>query len=598
MKKKVIIIIALLLYISILPAQVPESQVLENGGVKSLGYANANSSRSGETEFFTESPASPADLEVPLLSLSYGDILGYNNFFNLSYSHPTLRGIISGNIKYFNAKESDISLDNVFNINLNFSKIITEKLFVGLGLKFLRAEYFSESGMAFSLNLGSIYHIYDYNRPKKDMFIENVTIGLSVLNLGTYLKEPIGNTVISPPIKIKTGPTFIFNLSKNIQNSTSIDLDFRKFKDIDVNIGMENIFYNSFILRLGYAIDSDYQTFSSGLGYRFKLKDTMYLEIDYSFLSLKNNKLLHYLGAEIQFGQKDTTPPETKVDFNLKNMSPNYDGKADYLEIRPEMNDNRLLKGWEIKIVDRKGNIVKKHESPDLDIVDSFKDGIALLFAEKKQAPVPEKIIWDGIDEKGRDVPDGEYKVILTAYDEKLNKAKPVVKSFNLDRTPPEITITPNYKIFSPNGDGAKDTVQFVFDIKTEKADQWTGKIVDAKNKIIRNYKWKGTKVKKIIWDGKDNNGKHASDGNYNLVVEGTDAAQNSVKGIVYGVTLTTAKQSVAVSSSLDRFSPNNDKFMDDINFELYISDTKGLEKWMLTILSEGGEAGKVFKEG
>ena len=37
---------------------------------------------------------------------------------------------------------------------------------------------------------------------------------------------------------------------------------------------------------------------------------------------------------------------------------------------------------------------------------------------------------------------------------------------------------------------------------------------------------------------------------------------------------------------------------MDNINFELYISDTKGLEKWKLTILSEGGKEVKVFKGG
>ena len=603
MKKTIIILHVLLFFASSIFSQEEdpffESQVLERGGVKSFGYANANVGRTGESEFFTESPASPANLEVPVLCLNYGDILAYNNYINLSYSHPTIRGIVSANFKYFNAHTLNQALDNAININLNFSKIFTEKLFVGLGLKFLSAEYFNDSGIGFGLNMGAIYHVFDYNKNRKHKIVDNVKIGASLLNIGNYFENPNTDRIISPPFKLKVGPTFLFNISTNFQNSFSIDLEYRNLNDLDVNIGTENVLQKKYIFRLGYSIESEYQDFSFGLGYKFKIKEVIDSEANYSLVSLKNDEILHNLGIEMRFGQVDTTPPETKVGFNLSDISPNYDGKSDYLEITPEMSDDKLLKRWEIKVVDSKNNPVKQYESPDLDTLKgklTFKKVLTKLWEKKREAPIPEKIIWDGIDEKGKDVPDGQYKVVLTAYDEKLNQSQPVVKNFNLDRTPPEITITPDHKIFSPNGDGIKDTIKFIFDIKTEKDDQWKGRIVDVQNKTVKEFTWRGKQIREITWDGKDDKGNMTKDGNYDLIVEGIDAARNSVKGIVYGFTLTTARQSVAVSSSLYQFSPNNDEVMDNTDFELFITDIKGLERWKLSILDEAGEEVKTFE--
>ncbi|MBU1077058.1 MAG: gliding motility-associated C-terminal domain-containing protein [Spirochaetes bacterium] len=599
MKKIFIIFMVVLLSSSLLLSQVPESFILEKGGVKSIGYGNANSSRSGETEFFTESPASPADLEVPVLSLNYGDMLGYNNFVNLSYSHPTLRGVISGNIKYFNANNQNIALDSAININLNFSKIFTDKLFIGLGAGFLTADYFNDNGVAFGVDLGGIYHVYAYNKNRSNKTLQNVTIGFSLLNIGTALSYQ--DTVISPPIKIKTGPSFIFNFGKHFQNITSIDLELRKFSHININFGLENIIYNKFILRFGLPLEaeeSEYQDFSAGLGYKFKIKN-IGTELDYSFTALKDDNYLHYLGMEMRFGQTDEEAPETKINFNLSHISPNYDGKADYLEITPDINDNRALKGWKVQIVDNKDNPVKEYKSPDMDVLKgklTIQKIFKRLFEKRKEAPVPDKIVWDGINKEGQDVPDGEYKVILTAYDEKLNESDPIEKKFFLDKTPPEVSIKPQFKIFSPNGDGVKDSVNFQFTLKTEPEDQWSAKIVDNKGKTVLEHKWKGDKIPSISWDGKDKEGKMAPDGNYDLIVQGSDLAQNSVKKGVYGITLTTAKQSVAVSSSLDGFSPNNDKVMDTTEFDMHISDQKGLEKWKLTVLNESGKEVRSFE--
>lgn len=579
-----------------LQAQFTESQILEKGGIKSMGAGSANGARSGETEFFPESPASPADIEVPFLSLNYGDIAGFNNFLNLSYSHPTLRGVLSGNIRYFNANGQNAGLNNAININANFSKAFTEKLFVGFGFRFITADYFGESGAGIGLNLGVIYHVYEYTGNRKNKFLENIKIGLSALNLGYPVLY--NDEVIALPFTLKTGPSFVFNFSTNVQNISSLDLDIKKFKDADLCFGTETVFFKKYILRLGYGIDSDYQDFSFGIGYRFNIKN-INAELDYSFVSAKNDKILHYLGMEMRFGKPDEEPPQTGLGFNLENVSPNYDGKADYLVIKPEISDNKILKYWDLKILNAKGETVKSYQSPDLDTLKgkiTFGKIFTRLFEKEKEAPVPDEIIWDGIDMNGKDVPDGLYRAVLTARDEKENVSPAVEKSFIVDKTPPEIKVTADYRIFSPNGDGNKDTIKFLLDIRSEKEDVWTARINNAKGETVKEYSWKGTDKKEIEWDGKDQQGNPVPDGNYDLVIDGSDSAQNAVKSGMSGLTLTTARQSLAVTAALDEFSPNKDGILDKTRFDLYLSDPKGLERWKFSILNVSGEMVRSFQ--
>ncbi len=364
-----------------------------------------------------------------------------------------------------------------------------------------------------------------------------------------------------------------------------------------MNVGTELILKNLYSLRLGYGFNTDYQNLSGGLGYKFKIKN-INAEANYTFVSLENKKLTHFLGIEMAFGQKDMTPPHTKIDLNLEYFSPNYDGKADYLVIQPDIKDNKLLKSWEVKIVDRNNNTLKSYQSPDMDTLKgklTFKKVFTRLFEKEKEAPVPTEITWDGIDMNGKEVPDGQYKVILIAKDEKENESQPIEKTFRIKRAPPEIKIVSDYKIFSPNGDGVKDSIPFKLTLKTEPEDSWSAKIYNSENQVVREYKWKGDQIQKIDWDGKDNQNALLPDGNYDLKIEGVDLAQNATKDEIKGITLTTAKQSLAVSASLDEFSPNNDTIMDSVKFDLYASDTAGLEKWKLTILNDSGEEVKSF---
>ncbi len=184
------ILILLIIFNINVQAQYYESMLLDNGGAKSIAIGNANAGYVDDTSSSINSPASPAQLEIPSLSFSYGDILGWHNYLYISYTHPTMYGNITGNIRYFNANSGLIGLASATHINLNFSKIFTDKLFVGFGGNFVSGTYGNDKGVAFGLNLGAIYNFYAYNINRSDKVLENLRIGASILNIGnpiTYM---------------------------------------------------------------------------------------------------------------------------------------------------------------------------------------------------------------------------------------------------------------------------------------------------------------------------------------------------------------------------------------------------------------------------
>jgi len=594
---KYLILSMIFLLLGNLNARFYESQILEYGGdIASLGSGGVSTGKTFTPGISVISPAASADVEIPVLSFNYGDIIGFNNFLQISYLYPTSRGILTGNIRYFGANILNQGLNNAAHINLNFSKVFTEKFFVGIGLNFLKAEYIEGNKIALGMNLGAIYHLYPYTIQRKDKLLKNLRIGASFLNIGNAFSQ--AGEVISPPFVFRAGPSLDLNLIKNVDTVFSCDFVLRKMKEFYIGVGIENIIKEKIRVRLGYQIESEFANLSFGAGYKFSV-NKIQPEINYALISCENDKILHFLGANIYFGTPDTTPPETKISLNLKEFSPNYDGNADYLEVVPTVEDNKILKYWEIKIVDSKGNVVKEYKSPNIDTLKgklTFKKILTRLFEKKKEAPVPDKIVWDGVDEKGRQVKDGKYRILVKAYDEKRNTSEAGPFEFIVDNTPPEITIKPESKIFSPNNDGVKDTIKFSFDLKAEDTDKWIAQIIDKEGNVIKTYNWQGTKIKEIIWDGRKDTGELAPDGNYDLVVKGKDNAGNFVEKTVKDITLTTARQSVSVSADLPAFSPNNDNIMDKVVFETYISDTKGLEKWKLSITDNKGNIIKTYE--
>ena len=242
--------------------------------------------------------------------------------------------------------------------------------------------------------------------------------------------------------------------------------------------------------------------------------------------------------------------PETNVMvagsryFSIPSKSKISSVKLDVVIPEPRKGSGNALVNWSVDILDKSGSVVKS-------------------YAGQKDSVPPTEIVFDGKNQAGAQIPDGEYYARVNA--EYLNGYKaPTVNSpiFTFDTVPPAATLVSYDEIFSPDGDGTKDT----FTLK-QAADKkggapvrnWTGKIVSAQSgKTV--YEWKfGTSLpENISWNGLDASGNLCADGGYNYELTASDLAGNSFETkTVKAFNLDTSKTEVMLAASDPAFNPN-----------------------------------------
>jgi flagellar hook assembly protein FlgD len=193
----------------------------------------------------------------------------------------------------------------------------------------------------------------------------------------------------------------------------------------------------------------------------------------------------------------------------------------------------------------------------------------------------PEAIAWNGKDDAGKTAPDGEYKATLNILYKNGNNPVASTNAFYIDTVAPSIEITAPYIVFSPDGDGSKDT--FTVDQISSEEDLWEAAILGKNSEVIRSFYWKG-KTQKLQWDGKTEEGNKVPDGLYTYRILTTDRAGNKVQKEIRNVELDTKLTPVFLTVESAGFSPNEDKFMDTIDFKIYVENQTGIKSWKLEI--------------
>ncbi len=130
---------------------------------------------------------------------------------------------------------------------------------------------------------------------------------------------------------------------------------------------------------------------------------------------------------------------------------------------------------------------------------------------------------WNGRDDAGAPVPDAVYAVTLAACDAAGNCATrqyPV----RVDATPPVVSAAAAPGAFSPNGDGAGDTIALRW-TSSEAAGGtvavWRGAT------LVRRWTVAAGTAGVVVWDGRTAAGSAAPDGRYTVKVDVRDAAGN-----------------------------------------------------------------------
>ncbi|GAG31117.1 unnamed protein product, partial [marine sediment metagenome] len=139
----------------------------------------------------------------------------------------------------------------------------------------------------------------------------------------------------------------------------------------------------------------------------------------------------------------DTTKPQIQVVVQPNIFSPNGDGYKDEASFALSYKDKSPAARWKLEIENGKKKVIKKFDG---------------------EGSLPVALTWDGKDEDGRTLKDGIYNYLLSAEDTVGNKMITFRQTFKIDNTPPEVRLSADPILFSPNADGEKDTATFLLE--------------------------------------------------------------------------------------------------------------------------------------
>lgn len=236
----------------------------------------------------------------------------------------------------------------------------------------------------------------------------------------------------------------------------------------------------------------------------------------------------------------DTTETPVSIDIDTLFISPNGDGAQDTVTIDIGEEYEEGIVQWRLTINDVRGKAVRTYGGTS--------------------AP-PDDIVFDGQNDAGAVVSDGEYLAVYSLEYRHGNNPK-TSESFYVDLRDPEVTVTVDNRYLSPNGDGRKDEVNIVF--KSSEIVTWTGEITDsAGNAVLSTDSTRTTSL--IVWRGTGPEGETVDEGDYFLEATFTDRAGNPTTVEQKLVTVDLTPPEVTFDLDKNYFSPDGDGIKDTV---------------------------------
>jgi len=280
--------------------------------------------------------------------------------------------------------------------------------------------------------------------------------------------------------------------------------------------------------------------------------------------------------------RKDTSDAQVAVEIDGQYVSPAI--KADdkgYVTIRPQFSSPESIDEFHLEISNKEGRIVRS------------------LYKRKSF----NEFRWRGFTNANLIVEDGEYFVTFRV--KYFNGNTPEAKDVGpivVDSTPPKVEkLSSEYRIFSPNGDGLRDTV-YIQQKTEDTGDPWMARIIAADEKVVRTVDF-GGKVKDFEWDGNDDQGNVLPDGDYLYVLSNTDAAGN-VGEASLALVIDTGKlgalrwrPNAELVVGPVPFTPDEDGENDVLDISIQSGENSGIVSWKLEIIDPKDNVFMTFEE-
>ena len=248
-------------------------------------------------------------------------------------------------------------------------------------------------------------------------------------------------------------------------------------------------------------------------------------------------------------------------------ISPNGDGRNDRTSYRLEVPVRSGVERWELVVRNAADEVVRR-----------FGGG----------ALVPEELVFDGRDSVGRVLPEGRYHAHLDLVYASGNRPQAAPPDLVIDLTAPAAVIKADLTVFSPNGDGIKDTVTVVHESYDEAV--WTATVRDADGTVVHTRTWRGSPAASYTWDGRRADGRPTADGTYRYTLAARDAAGNEGRSNAIDLRIDTGDTAVFMTTSATHFSPNSDGVADHVMLLPRLDDSEGIERYTLRIHAGRGD--------
>jgi len=562
-------------------------------------------------------PAQGGDAQRIIFDLGYfglaglGAERGYGNVIEAGMLLPTKYGVFGGAFRFMNSPfTASFPIGAIFSGNISAAKELYPGMSVGAGLNFgFGTDWTLSADLGFRYNIGKLgpFHNFTWAVALRGMgkshtptwFTPIGGISFDILRLTGKdgKRDPLlikaAADLSVPSIFYFPQTSLIFKLGFDFSIAELIDISLSwpgasglnvrelaegaKFQGIpSVGIGVNIMLPSSGGKRIaGGRLPAD-----GDLAFNTAMKP-LYTDI-YAF----------GLGATWTAGIADKKPPLIAIDYpDTAYFSPNNDGRADYLEIPVNISDTRYVDSWVWEITDEEGNGIRTYRNKELrPQTRGMRNIISRLGAVKAGVDVPPVFRWDGIGDGGEPATDGKYYFSISAADDSGNSATSPRYAAVLDNTPPEIAISAlseTEKIFSPDGDGGKDTIAFVPSGSAE--DAWGSGIWNATGAQVRAFESESGKPNARTWDGTDDSGAVVPDGVYTYRIFATDRAQNYAVAAIENIIVNTIQPQVSLVITDPWFSPDGDGIKDTMYMDFGIPVREGISAWSLQIRDTAG---------
>ena len=221
-----------------------------------------------------------------------------------------------------------------------------------------------------------------------------------------------------------------------------------------------------------------------------------------------------------------------------------------------------------------------------LDILNS--SGSAVRSWSRRQGPaLPETVEFDGRDDSGRIVPEGEYTGRFHVEYGNGYQPQVISPSFIVDVTPPSAAVNVDYALFSPQGESLRSAV--TFSMSTSREDKWNGILKNAAGEEVKRWTWIASVEGDLRWDGRDAAGRLVPDGVYSYVLESTDRAGNSGRSKPVMVEVNTSAVEATLTASHDVFGPTGNRVNDELTLFMEARSDSPISDWKLIMKNSGG---------